>query len=442
MSKSRILVKDLKEHVGKSVDFSGWIHSRRDHGKIIFFDVRDRSSMVQCVVVPNAEGVYKQAKTLKSEDIVNLRGLVKERPGSAVNADDPTGAIEVELETLEKVGGPVEELPIDISLDEMKLNLDTLLNYRHLSLRNPKVQSIFDIYATLLEAYATHMRQAGFHEIKTPKLLSSATEGGANFFKVKYFDREAFLAQSPQFYKQAGVSIFERVFEVGPVFRAEHHYTSRHVNEYVGLDAEMGFIDGFEDVMDALEAVLGSVMKLISDRHSAQVALHEETVPEMTPVPRMKLVDALEILEKEFGKRVDGVDIDPEGERMICQWAQKQHGSEFLFLTHYPVKARPFYTMPDDEDPQYTKSFDLLFRGLEIATGGQRIHDYEELVKNIEYHDLNPVDYQSYLDIFKYGIPPHGGWGLGSERIVQQLLRLASIKQAVLYPRDVKRLTP
>ena len=236
---------------------------------------------------------------------------------------------------------------------------------------------------------------------------------------------------------------FERVFEIGTVFRAEPHFTTRHVNEYTGLDAEMGFIEGFEDVMDELEKTMMMIFKTIQDECAVELALHGAETPSVVTIPRLKLTEALQILEQRYGKKMeDGViDIDPEGERLIGDYVKQEYGSDLVFLTHYPVAIRPFYVMPN-EDPQFTDSFDLLFRGLEIATGGQRIHNYEQLVKSIVLHGLNPQDFKYYLDNFRCGMPPHGGWGLGSERIIQKLLGLKSIKEAILFPRDVKRLVP
>jgi nondiscriminating aspartyl-tRNA synthetase len=340
------------------------------------------------------------------------------------------------------VSRPEGELPIDISQSELGLQLETLLNNRTLSLRNGRVQAIFRIYSEMLAAYDEAMRAAGFVEIKTPKILGAATEGGANFFKIKYFDRDAFLAQSPQFYKQAAMSAFERVFEIGPVFRAEPHFTTRHVNEYTGLDAEMGFIDSVEDVMLELEKTMQHIFRRIDEKCGAELSRCVAVVPVEVSVPRIRLSEALEILKKEYGKEVENEDIDSEGERMICEYVQKHYGSDMVFLTHYPAHLRPFYSMPSTDDPQYTETFDLLFRGVEIASGGQRIHDATQLSENIKKKGLNPDDFKDYIDIFRFGAPKHGGWGLGSERIVQKILGLGTIKEAVLYPRDVKRLTP
>jgi len=437
----RTLIIETPQKIGQTVLLKGWVHIRRDHGKLIFIDLRDRSGIVQTVIIPDKKEAYVVAQSLRSEHIIELEGLVKERPESALNEKIETGKVEIEVEKIKLISRPEGELPVDISEDDLNLHLDTLLNMRVLTLRNDKIKSIFHVFAALVSAYAEVMKKEGFVEIKSPKILSSATEGGANFFKIKYFEREAYLAQSPQFYKQAGAGIFERVFEIGTVFRAEPHFTSRHVNEYISLDAEMAFISGVDEVMDELEIVVSKVMESIMRTCRKDLEKYEVTIAKMKKIPRLKLADALEILKKDFGKTYDVIDIDPEGERLIGEWVKKNHESDYVFLTHYPASIRPFYTMPSP-DPKFTESFDLLYRGIEIATGSQRIHDYGMLVDNIKKHGLEPEDFEHYLDIFRYGIPPHGGWALGSERIVMKLLGLKSIKEAILFPRDVKRLTP
>jgi nondiscriminating aspartyl-tRNA synthetase len=438
---TRTLIGKTPKLVGKKVKLSGWINNRRDHGKLIFIDLRDRTGLIQMVVIPDKKEAYQAAKEVRNEFVVTVTGLVKERPGSMIKDEVLTGRVEIEVEEIEIISRVEEELPFDISKKELDLPLATLLDNRNLALRNKKTNDIFKVYAQILKSYGEVMREYGFLEIKSPKILSSATEGGANFFKIKYFKREAYLAQSPQFYKQAGVGAFERVFEIGTVFRAEPHFTTRHVNEYIGFDAEMGFIESFEDVMAQLETAMKRIIRDVQKNCQEQINEYpsEFLLPDI--FPRIKLTEALEVLKKEYQKESLGVDIDPEGERMICDWAKKKYNSDFIFLTHYPASARPFYAMPS-QDPQYTESFDLLFRGVEIATGGQRIHNYDKLVNSIKKHKLNPKDYKDYLGIFRLGMPPHGGWGLGSERIVQKILGLASVKEAILFPRDVKRLTP
>ncbi len=437
----RTLIADAPKLIGQYIKLAGWVNSRRDHGKLIFVDLRDRSGIVQMVVIPDKDNAYKNAKDVRSEFVIEVEGLVKERPGGASKEGLTTGGIEIEAGKINILSKPEGDLPVDISEEDLNLHLDTLLDNRVLTLRNEKVKSIFKIYSEILRAYAEFMKREGFLEIKTPKILNAATEGGANFFKIKYFKKEAYLAQSPQFYKQAGVGIFERVFEIGTVFRAEPHYTTRHVNEFTGLDAEMGFIDNFEDVMNELEKTMAYIMKAISKNCRKDLEKYKAEILPVTSIPRIKLTEALEILDKECGKKMETTDIDAEGERLICEWAKKKHNSDFIFLTHYPVAIRPFYSMPS-VDGQYTETFELLFKGVEIASGGQRIHDYNQLIASIKKHKLQPEDFEHYLDIFKYGMPPHGGWGLGSERIVQKILGLKSIKEAILFPRDVKRLTP
>jgi len=437
----RILIDETPNLIGQIVKLQGWVNIRRDHGKLIFIDLRDRSGKIQMVIIPDKEETHKTAKEVRAEYIIEVEGLVKARPGGAKNEKIPTGGVEIEVEKLNIISKPEVELPVDVSAEDLNLNLDTLLDNRTITLRNEKVKAIFRIYAEMISAYARIMKQESFTEIKTPKILNAATEGGANFFKIKYFDKEAYLAQSPQFYKQAGVAIFERVFEVGSVFRAEPHYTTRHVNEYIGLDAEMGFIGNFEEVMAELEKVMAYVMQEVAQKCQGELEMYGAQILPVEKIPRMKLTEALDILDKEYGKKMETVDIDAEGERLICEWVRKNHNCDFVFLTHYPTAIRPFYSMPSP-DPQYTETFDLLFMGVEIASGGQRIHDYNHLIASMKKHGLNPEDFKHYLDVFKYGIPPHGGWGLGSERIVQKMLGLGSIKQAILFPRDVKRLTP
>lgn len=439
----RMLIAETPRRIGERVCLKGWVAMRRDHGKILFLDMRDRSGMVQLVAIPDHAEAYETARTCRNECVIEVVGVAKLRPGGAERTST-SGNIEIEVEELRIISMSESPLPFEIAEGGLEdLHLETLLNNRTFSLRNRKVQAIFRLYGILLSAYAEALRSRGFLEIKTPKVVNAATEGGANFFKIKYFDRDAFLAQSPQFYKQAGASVFERVFEIGPVFRAEPHFTTRHVNEYVSLDAEMAFIENVGDVMNELEGIVYEVFEKIAEQGKSELELRGASVPPKVSIPRMKLTEALHILQKEYGKEMPGgeIDIDPEGERMIGEYVKREFGSDFVFLTHYPTAIRPFYTMPG-ADPHFTESFDLLFRGLELATGGQRIHDYQKLVGSIKKRGMNPDDFSNYLDIFRYGAPPHGGWGWGSERTIQQLLGLPTIKQAVLFPRDVKRLTP
>jgi nondiscriminating aspartyl-tRNA synthetase len=288
------------------------------------------------------------------------------------------------------------------------------------------------------------MRQEGFTEIKTPKILEAASKGGANFFKLEYFEKEAYLAQSPQLYKQIMVGVFERVYEIGSAFRAEPHFTTRHVNEYTSFDAEMGFIDSYKDVTSMLNKVVKNVFAHISKNGQEYLDLYGVKLDEVPDeIPHLKLSEIRKIVDKEYGYKIPGTtDIDPEGERLACRYAKEKFGSDFLFVTHYPWKDKPFYTMQSKENKEETEGYDLLYKGVEIVTGSQRIHDYKMLIDNMKKKGVKEKGLEFYLDVFKYSMPPHGGWGWGSERTIQLILGLKSVKEATLFPRDVKRLSP
>jgi len=283
----------------------------------------------------------------------------------------------------------------------------------------------------------------GFLEVHTPKIVASGTEGGTELFPVQYFERTAYLAQSPQFYKQMLVGAgYERVFEVGPVYRAEPHSTTRHLNEYISLDIEMGFIESEQDLL-ALEArLLRHMFARVHERCAKELEMYGVTVPKIPErIPQITLAQAHEILHERFDKRIAG-DLDPESERLLCRYAQEEWGCELLFVTHYPREKRPMYAMPDSHNPALTRSFDLLYKGLEITTGGQRIHEYEQLVESIRGRGLDPTNFEFYLEVFKYGMPPHGGFAIGAERLTMQLLNLSNVREASFFPRDRTRLTP
>jgi nondiscriminating aspartyl-tRNA synthetase len=425
----RVLIGKIAEYENQEALIKGRVFNIRNLGNIVFLVIQDYTGTIQVVVDKNIE--------VKNGDAVVITGLVKKD----VRAKS---GFEIKGSKLEVVSKNIEELPIDLSKDDLNLNLNTLLDYRPLSLRHPKVQAIFKLYDILLKSYETVMREYDFAEIKTPKILGTATEGGANFFKVKYFDKEATLAQSPQFYKQIMVGVLERVFEVGSVFRAEPHFTTRHVNEYIGLDAEMGFISDFYEVIRMLNSILQKMFLEIKKEGKPYLDLYGIELPKvLDEIPCVKLSEIKKIIKEEYGHEIaEGTDIDPHGEELAGKYAKEKFNSDFIFITHYPWSDRPFYTMPDKENPGETCGFDLLYKGLEIASGGQRIHDYDELVSNMKKKGIKAEGMEFYIDTFKYAIPPHGGWGMGSERIIKQMLNLESIKEAILFPRDVKRLIP
>jgi len=425
----RTLIGEVSKKDGQKVLVKGRILNTRNLGNVVFLVVQDYTGVIQTVL--------DKETPAKNGEAVAIEALVKKEPRAR-------GGYELQADKIEVISALSAELPFDMSKNDLNLNLDTLLDNRALALRHPKIQAIFRLYDILLKAYENVMREEGFTEIKTPKLLGSATEGGANFFKVKYFEREATLAQSPQFYKQMMVGVFEKVFEIGSVFRAEPHFTTRHVNEYIGLDGEMGFIDGLRDITSTLGRIMKKMFATLTAEGQQYFDLYGvKLAPVLDEIPHFKLAQIKEILKKEYGHDVPvGTDIDPKGEQLAGKYAKEKLGSDFIFLTHYPWTDRPFYTMPDPEDPTLTLSFDLLYNGMEIASGSQRIHRYDELVANMEKKRVNPAGMEPYLEVFKFAMPPHGGWGLGSERIIQQILGLGSIKEAVLFPRDVKRLAP
>lgn len=425
----RMLIDQIQENDGKKVLMKGRVLNTRNLGNIVFLIVQDYTGTIQVVFDKNIE--------VKTGDAVAVEGTVKKEPRSKYG-------FEIQGEKLEIVSNITEDLPFDLAKNDLNLNIATLLDYRTLSLRHPKVQAIFKLSDLLLKGYEIVMREEKFTEIKTPKILGAATEGGANFFKVKYFDKEATLAQSPQFYKQIMVGVFERVFEIGSAFRAEPHFTTRHVNEYISLDAEMGFIKDFHDVVDMLNRVVKKVFSMIEKEGKPYLDMYNVKISEVPDqIPRVKLAEIKKIIKEKYDYNIpEAIDIDPEGERLAGKYAKENFNSDFIFITHYPWSEKPFYTMPCEENPEETCGFDLLFKGLEIATGSQRIHVYKQLIENMKKKKIKPDGMEFYLDIFKYAMPPHGGWGIGSERLIQQILELGSIKEAILFPRDVKRLVP
>jgi nondiscriminating aspartyl-tRNA synthetase len=310
-------------------------------------------------------------------------------------------------------------------------------------MRNPKERAIFKIQEGIARGFREYLMGKGFTEIRSPKIVFAGAEGGTNIFKLDYFGKEVFLAQSPQLYKQALVGVYERVFEIAPVFRAEHHDTSRHLNEYTSMDLEMGFINGFEDIMNTEVGALKYIMNLLKTEYKEQIELLHIDVPEITEIPTIKFMDAKELLMKKFKYQPqDMKDFDPQEEELLGKYAKKELNSDFLFVTHYPSKKRPFYTMDDPADPEYTLSFDLLFRGLEITSGGQRIHDYKEQVEKMVKLGMNPELFETYLMLHKYGAPPHGGLGIGLERLTMHLLGAKNVRETTMFPRDINRVTP
>jgi len=436
----RMLIADLHDSVDAEITVKGFIDVRRDHGKLIFLDIRDRSGFVQAVVLPNHAEALAVAQTLKPESSVSVKAKVNKRPEKMINAEQFNGDIELELLEIEvlSLGG---ELPFEKDAD---INLDTSLDNRPFTLRNTRNRAIFKVQHEILQAYRSFLVGKGFTEFEAPKIVGDDAEGGGNIFRVEYFkDRWAYLATSPQLYKQILVGVFERVFSIGNVFRAELHSTSRHINEYTSLDVEMGFIKDHTDIMRLEEEFMRHLYIALEKNCKAELAIFKAELP-MLPegnFPSMKLKEALTLIAKETGEDcVNEPDLAPEHERWLSKYAKEQFKSDYLFVTHYPVTKRPFYTYEDENDKGYTKSFDLLFRGVEVTTGGQRIHTYDELTEKMKAKNLVPENFSFYLQTFKSGMPPHGGWGMGLERLTQKILGLENVKEATLFPREINRI--
>lgn len=432
----RVLVCDIRNYIGKEVLLKGWIHQIRPLGKIAFILLRDRSGIVQTIVT---DAKQINLVELERESAVAIWGRVKEERQAP-------GGVEVEVSKIDVIAKTLAPLPFEVNRSQEMLNLkiDMILDHRPFSLRNPEIGSVFRVQAEICRSFAEFMRMNDFLEVHTSKIIAQGTEGGTALFPIQYFEQKAYLAQSPQFYKQMLVGAgYERVFEIGFVYRAEDHATSRHINEYLSLDFEMGFIDSYQDVIEMEIAFLKHLFNNLKNNCTKELALYQVDLPEIKEIPQIRLLDAINFIKNEFGKESSRPDdLDPEGEKLICEYVQKKYGSDFVYITNYPATARPFYTMPDLANPGLTKSFDLLYKGLEVTTGSQRIHDYNMLVDNIKRFKMNPETFEFYLEIFRYGMPPHGGLAIGTERLTQQILGLRNVREASFFPRDRYRLTP
>lgn len=436
MEKTSVEYKDFSKHVDEVVVLKGMIHRIREMTGFAFVIIRTARDVVQCVYSPEFSEYRMDEKVVE--------GCAVKVTGKVVKDQTREDRYELQIHNIEILSTPAEMMPIVINKKQLdNIPLDLNLNFRPVTLRNPKERAVFKIQEGIARGFREFLFSQQFTEIRTPKINAQGAEGGANIFRLDYFGKQVFLAQSPQFYKQMLVPVYERVFEVGPVFRAEHHDTSRHLNEYISMDLEMGFIDSFHDIMNMETGALKYIMELLKSEYSEELALLNVNLPNIDEIPTIRFMDAKEIITKKFKKKItDYRDFEPEEEQLLGKWAKQEYNSDFLFVTHYPSEKRPFYAMDDPEDPEYTLSFDLLFRGIEITTGGQRIHDYNEQVAKMRARGMNPDDFESYLMAHKYGMPPHGGLGLGLERITMHLLGFKNVRYASLFPRDINRVTP
>ncbi len=422
--------------IAETVKINGYIHAIRHMGEVAFVVLRKREGLVQCVY---EEGVTQcNLKELKEGMTAEAEGCLHEEKRA------PQG-FEIRLTRITILTAPKEGsmLPLPISKWKMKTSLETKLNYRPISLRNIRERAIFKLQEGIVRGYRDFLFSQGFTEIRTPKIVAGNAEGGANVFKLEYFGSKAFLAQSPQFYKQTMVGVYDRVFEAAPVFRAEKHNTARHLNEYTSLDFEMGYIDGFEDIMAMEAEMLQYVFAFLQEKYGKELALLEVTLPDAAKIPSVRFDEAKVLVSEKYNRKIKNpYDLEPEEEVLIGRYFKEEYGSDFVFVTHYPSKKRPFYAMDDPSDPKFTLSFDLLFKGMEITTGGQRIHDYEAQAAKMAARGMNPEEFSNFLMIHKHGMPPHGGLGIGLERLTMKLLDEQNVRETALFPRDVSRLEP
>lgn len=435
--KDTLEISELRKQAqpGQTVKVNGAVHAIRNMGTVAFVILRKREGLLQGVY---EEGTAKfDLKDIKEAATIEVEGVLEEN-------EKAPGGIEIRMENLKILSQPQDEMmPLAISKWKLNTSLEAKLNYRSISLRNIRERAKFRIQEGLTRAFRDFLYSQGFTEIHTPKIGAKGAEGGANIFKLEYFHRPAVLAQSPQFYKQMMVGVFDRVFETAPVFRAEKHNTKRRLNEYTSLDFEMGYIDGFEDIMAMETGYLQYAMELLKKDYAQELKILGITLPEVEKIPAVEFSDIKEKVSEKYGHKMrNPFDLEPEEEQLISQYAKEEWGSDFVFVTHYPSKKRPFYAMDDPKDPRYTLSFDLLFRGMEITTGGQRIHDYEMLVEKIKARGMSQEGMEQYLDTFKHGMPPHGGIGIGLERLTMKLIGEDNVRETTLFPRDLSRLEP
>ena len=420
--------------IGKTVKVNGAVHSVNDCGAVTFVILRKREGLLQCI--------YEKGKT--DLDLRLLReGTTLELTGMLEKDERAPKGIEIRIQQAKILSEPQEAMPLPISKWKMNTSLDAKLNYRSISLRNIRERSKFKLQEGIVRGFRDFLYSQEFTEIHTPKIGAKSAEGGANLFRLEYFHHPAVLQQSPQLYKQMMVGVFDRVFETGPVFRAEKHNTKRHLNEYTSLDFEMGYIDSFEDIMAMETGFLQYTMDLLKREYAQDLEILNVELPDVSRIPAVRFDEAKRLVSEKYDRKIrNPFDLEPEEEALIGRYFKEEYDADFVFVTHYPSKKRPFYAMDDPEDKRYTKSFDLLYHGLEITTGGQRIHDYQMLLDKIAAKGMTTDGLEQYLNTFKHGMPPHGGLGIGLERLTMKLIGEDNIRETTLFPRDLSRLEP
>jgi nondiscriminating aspartyl-tRNA synthetase len=432
--KKNVEAEELIHFIGKTVTINGSVYKIRNMSGFAFVILRMKRSLVQCVYSKEYTG--HDLNELKENSCISLTGEVIEDNRSKKG-------YEIRIKDIIILSKPEDEVPVVINNKEIAASLETILDYRPITLRNEKERAVFKIQEGICIGARKFLQEQLFTEIHSPKIVYAGAEGGANIFKLDYFGKEAYLAQSPQFYKQMMVGVYDRVYEIGAVYRAEKHDTSRHLNEYMGLDFEMGYIESFTEIMAMETRMLYEIMNYLKDCYAPELELLKVNLPDLEEIPAIRFTEAKELVSSTYHREIkDMGDFEPEEERLLCEIIKKTTGSDFIFVTHYPTAKRPFYAMEDPENREFTLSFDLLFRGVEVTTGGQRIHDYREQIEKMHNRNMNTETFESYLMIHKYGMPPHGGLGMGLERLTMCLLNRSNVRETSLFPRDQNRLVP
>ncbi|MBI2120345.1 MAG: aspartate--tRNA(Asn) ligase [Parcubacteria group bacterium] len=437
----RIFIKDISLYKEKEIVIKGWVDVRRDQGKMVFFDMRDMTGKVQCVALPHRAEVIEKAKEIRAEWVLKITGMVNKRPEKNIKTDMLNGDVELEVTGVE-VLSEAAPLPFDMSLEGYNLELTTELDNRALVLRHPKIQAVFKVQETIIDSFREFMKQNMFFEFQAPSITPSVAEGGSEVFKIDYFGKKAFLSQSPQLYKQIAMTAFERVFSVNKIFRAEPSATTRHLTEVVSLDAEMAFIDTWEDVKDMAEATVKFILEKVKEKNNEQLKLLKAELPTMiAKTPTLSLSEVQQKIFEVNKRDVRGEkDLNPQDERELCEIVKKETGSDFVFVYGYPTRKKPFYVYPNPENPEFNEGMDLLCRGLEWLSGGRRINKYDQLMEHVKLWEMDPNKINMFLEAFKYGVPPEGGFAFGAERITMQLLGLKNVREACMFPRDMNRI--
>ncbi len=434
INENYIEANELINHIGETIFIHGFIYKIRIMKGFSFILLRTKRDIVQCIYSKDFSKF--SLDELRENMSVIIEGYVIKEERSKVG-------YEVRIIDFKMLSCAKEEYPVVINNKEVDVSLNNLLNYRVITLRNPKERAIFKIQEGICKGFREFLNKNNFTEIHSPKIVFSGAEGGANIFKIDYFGKEAYLTQSPQFYKQMMVGVFERVYEIAPVYRAEKHDTNRHVNEYTSVDLEIGFIKSFYDIMEMETNMLKYTFELLRNEYNKELEILNVKIPVLDEIPSIKFLDAKDLISKTYNREItDFYDFEPEEEKLICDIIKEQTGSEFVFVTHYKSLKRPFYAKDSEEESGVTNSFDLLFRGMEVTTGGQRIHDFNEQVSKMKNRGMDVELFNSYLMAHKYGLPPHGGLGLGLERLTMMLLGFNNVRRTTLFPRDTVRLEP